>query len=247
LRDQSRRGTMAKQSKEKGIASARKRLVRAVKPLIRNEDVISNIREAKLWAKKERTKSIWDWLLSSFATLGGARGYDNLMADKVAYQNLSYRALATLSRPSRRAQVRRALKRARIRFPNKKTRFVLACFDRIQQDLKGLRQAKNKLFAARGKQAKMDFLEGFAGIGPQYARSIMMDIYDPAFRKSVKIDTRISGISKELALPFGTREHKEHEEFYLSATRDLRITGWELDRILFNFTEDVKGNLAMHD
>jgi hypothetical protein len=83
----------------------------------------------------------------------------------------------------------------------------------------------------------MDFLRKFKGIGDEYARNIGMDIFHPDFRGTIALDTRIKGISDELDVEFDSYE--KHEQFYVSVAGQLDITAWELDRILYRYTDEI--------
>jgi len=63
----------------------------------------------------------------------------------------------------------------------------------------------------------------------------MMDVYHEDFRDSIAIDARIQSVSKAWGLSFDTYE--EQENFYLSVAETAGLNGWELDRLLFNFTQ----------
>ena len=49
---------------------------------------------------------------------------------------------------------------------------------------------------------------------------------------------RCSGqkISENLGLNFNI--YQEHENFFLDAAREANLNGWELDRLMYNFTDD---------
>lgn len=81
-----------------------------------------------------------------------------------------------------------------------------------------------------GREAKIRFLESFPGIGPKYARNMMMDVYHEDFRDSIALDVRIN---------------VEHEAFYRDAAREAGLNGWELDRLLFNYQSQVMARLGV--
>src|ERR1700751_2251009 len=56
--------------------------------------------------------------------------------------------------------------------------------------------------------------EQFKGIGPKYARNILMIVYHPDFRQSIAVDERIKSVSRELGLSFGS--YDEEEQFYVN-------------------------------
>lgn len=85
--------------------------------------------------------------------------------------------------------------------PNRKTEFILACFEKVKE-LGGPKATKKVLLSLNGREEKIAFLDAFPGVGPKYARNIMMDVYHEEFRKSIAIDVGIAAISKTLGLRF---------------------------------------------
>ncbi len=118
----------------------------------------------------------------------------------------------------------------------RKTDFINAQVHRIDS-LGGVYSAHQEFETKDGKEAKMDFLRKFKGIGDEYARNIGMDIFHPDFRGTIALDTRIKGISDELDVEFDSYE--KHEQFYVSVAGQLDITAWELDRILYRYTDEI--------
>ena len=74
-----------------------------------------------------------------------------------------------------------------------------------------------------------------SGIGEKYARNIWLDVYHPDFHNNVAIDDRIKKITQALGYSFGN--YQDHEKFYLDIARESGINGWELDRLLYNYTD----------
>jgi hypothetical protein len=188
-----------------------------------------------------RPDFIWHYLLQSFATMGRASGWRGLIGNQENYRRVTYPALAALTAKARDGQVRETCRAAGIRMPDRKAGFILGCFEYITK-LGGVEAVKAKLLSLPGREAKIAFLQTFPGIGPKYARNIMMDVYHEDFRESIAIDTRIKSISQALGLTFTS--YLEHEAFYLDVAREAGINGWELDRLLFNFRRDVETLLA---
>ena len=119
--------------------------------------------------------------------------------------------------------------------PTTKARYILGCFEKILS-MGGLASAKNALMSCKGREAKIAFLKTFPGIGDKYARNIMMDVYHEDFRDSIAVDARIKSLSQAIGLSFPSYAH--HEQFYLSVARGAGLNGWELDRLIFNYTPD---------
>lgn len=184
----------------------------------------------------KRPDFLWYYLLQSFATMGRASGAKGM---KREYHRVSYDALLKLAPAKRKKVVHEVCQDAKIRMPDKKARYILDCFDHVKR-MGGPESARKLLVARRGKEAKMRFLDEFPGIGPKYARNIMMDVYHRDFRDSIALDARIKSISRLLGLKFTDAEYLAHEAFYIEVARMAGLNGWELDRLLFNFGDDVK-------
>lgn len=189
-----------------------------------------------------RPDFIWHYLLQSFSTMGRAAGWHGLIGNQENYRRVTYSALAALTPEARAAQVRQVCRTAGIRMPDKKAEYILGCFDYVSR-LGGPEAAKAKLLAQPGREAKIAFLQTFPGIGPKYARNIMMDVYHEDFRNSIALDVRIKAISEALGLSFVS--YAEHERFYLDVAREAGLNGWELDRLLFNFRPQVEARLGV--
>jgi len=82
----------------------------------------------------------------------------------------------------------------------------------------------------------MKFLEDFPGIGPKYARNIMMDSYHPLFRDRIALDSRVRSVSKKLGIDF--KDYSDYENFYLRVAKEAGIEGWELDRLIWEHIDD---------
>ena len=103
-------------------------------------------------------------------------------------------------------------------------------------ELGGPKRAKEELLAKIGPNEKMTYLRQFRGIGPKYARNIMMDVYHKDFRDSIAVDSRIKSIANDyLGLNYTI---DECEKFFLEAASEAKISGWEMDRLLYNFQND---------
>ncbi|MBC8493044.1 MAG: hypothetical protein H8D43_04585 [Chloroflexi bacterium] len=184
----------------------------------------------------ERSDFVWHYLLQSFATMGNARGWDGLIGNGDNYEKVTFDALAQLSPLYRRSVLEQTLRDAKVRMPVKKAEWLARNFDRIVE-MGGLAEVKAALLSKSGREDKIRFLKSFVGIGDKYSRNIMMDVYHPDFRESIAIDARITSLSNELGLSFDGYE--EHEQFYLDVAHEAGLSGWELDRLIFNFREEI--------
>lgn len=222
------------------ILSAEDRLVKIIHRLSEEKrDDLNRFKEN--YKDLERSDFIWHYLLQSFSTMGRSAGWAGLIGIKANYDRLTYPALKALSPEDRLRVTREMCKVAKVRMPNRKSDFIIGCFDRITE-MGGPEAAKAELLALSGREAKIRWLKEMPGIGEKYARNIMMDVYHEDFRDSIAIDIRIAAITQLLGLSF--QSYMEHENFYLNVAKKAGVNGWELDRILYNFRTKVEQALA---
>ena len=125
---------------------------------------------------------------------------------------------------------------AKIRMPDKKADWLLENFDRIEA-MGGAEAATKIALALSSPEEKIDFMMAFRGIGAKYGRNSWMDLYDPDFRQSIAIDRRITKITEILGLNFGKNQYQAHEAFFQEIAGDAGLEPWELDRLLYQFTD----------
>ena len=214
---------------------AYQKLVEILKDLAKEKR--SKLEELKReYRNLERPDFIWHYLLQSFSTLGNSDGWDGLIGNQKNYLKVTFGSLLKLSPDERLFTLETTLDDAKVRYSKKKARQLAEYFEYIQE-MGGLVAVKNKLFSLPSRDAKIEFLKTFKGIGPKYARNILMDVYHPDFRESIAIDSRIESISKEIGLSF--KQYKDEEEFYLRVAHGAGINGWELDRLMYNFDKEI--------
>jgi thermostable 8-oxoguanine DNA glycosylase len=177
----------------------------------------------------------WEALLGAFSTIGNARGAE-LVRDPQLHQRVRYEALKKRTTAARKQMIEAALRKAKVRMPSRKTEWLLANFDRIRA-AGGPLAVKKQLEACVGRGAKINILRTFRGIGDKYARNIMMDVYDPDFRDAIAIDERIKKVATRLGVP--TSPYERAERLFLSVAEEAGLNGWELDRLLYNYTDEV--------
>ncbi|MBM3749307.1 MAG: hypothetical protein FJW34_26405, partial [Acidobacteria bacterium] len=141
---------------------------------------------------------VWEALLGAFSTMGNALGVE-LVENPQLHEGVRYEALKKRTTAARRQIIDAALRNAGVRWPSRKTEWLLANFERIRAD-GGPLAVKEELEACAGRDAKIRFLKTFRGIGEKYARNIMMDVYDPDFRDSIAIDARITNVAEKLGV-----------------------------------------------
>jgi hypothetical protein len=65
----------------------------------------------------------------------------------------------------------------------------------------------------------------------------MMDAYHPDFRDSIALDVRVKKVAD--ALGIDVAPYEAAEQFFIAAAARAGINRWELDRLLYTFTDDV--------
>lgn len=219
--------------------SAQARLAKVIKSLSKSKK--SELDKLKAnYADLERPDFLWHYLLQSFSTMGRSSGWYGLIGNKNNYNRVTFEAIKGIPAENRQTEVSKVCRTARIRMPDKKAQYIIGCFKYVTE-LGGPVAAKAALLSKRGRDAKIQFLKAFPGIGDKYARNIMMDVYHDDFRDSIAIDTRIKSVTEKLGLTF--RTYSEHEEFYLEVASQAGVNGWELDRIIYNYQTEVENNL----
>jgi len=188
-----------------------------------------------------RDDFLWHYLLQSFATMGGANGSKGLIENPNNYSKVAYEVLRSLASSKRIARIEQVLRTAQVRWPSRKAVFISTCLDHIEA-LGGLLAAKKALLGLVGRDEKIAFLDAFPGIGPKYARNIMMDVYHKDFRESIALDSRIKAISKVLGLRFAT--YGAEEQFFLKAAHNANLEGWELDRLIWGHLDEFLESLS---
>lgn len=182
----------------------------------------------------ERPDFIWHFLLQSFSTMGNSRGHLGLIGNRHNYNQVTFEAVSPLTPPARLSQFVRVLSDAKVRMPRRKAEWLDRNHNLIVA-MGGLETARRQALSQPGAKAKIQFMKQFAGIGNKYARNIWMDVYHPDFYDRIAIDERIKKISQVLGYSFSTYE--AHEQFYLAIAREAGLQGWDLDRLLYNFTD----------
>jgi len=188
-----------------------------------------------------RPDFLWHFLLQSFATMGGSAGWAGLVGDPSNYSRVTFEAVERIPATKRHSHIRQACSDAKVRWPDRKAGFLVSAFDRIAA-LGGLAAANKALFEAPGRAGKLKFLASFKGIGPKYARNIMMDVYHEDFRSSIAIDSRITALSDGWGLTF--ESYEAQELFYLEVAKEAGLNGWELDRLLYNFHDEFAARVV---
>ncbi|NLX15250.1 MAG: hypothetical protein GXY44_16605 [Phycisphaerales bacterium] len=122
------------------------------------------------------------------------------------------------------------------RWPERKAEWLCENI-KIIENLGGLAEARREALNCSDAHEKVEFMRRFHGIGPKYARNVWMDVYHPDFRDTIAIDSRITEVTRALGESFSPSQYRDHERFYLSIAEKARLTGWDLDRLLYHFKD----------
>ena len=220
----------------KGKEAKRQALVDALRDL--TPEMLDGLSSWKRWGKAEarRPDFVWHILLQSFATWGGVRGAEGLINTPSNYDRVTFERLSRDYPKRRHEAIRRVFRKAGIRWPEAKAVLMARNYDLVKE-MGGLKEARKKALAGRGREAKIAFMKRFQGIGDKYARNIWMDVYHPDFHDTIAIDLRIKKITEALGHSFKPNEYDQHERFYQDIATEAGLQGWELDRLLFNHTD----------
>ena len=216
---------------------AKETLTEAVERVLETTDAQEQIEEQKQIAKQRRNRSdtLWFELILSMSTLQGSHG-NTLAVNDEYYAQVEYENLVQMDEEDRIAHLKEVLLEAGVNMHNKKSMYISSHVQRIES-MGGLEEAQDEFSSRTGKDEKIEFLKQFKGIGDKYARNIGMDLFHPDFRDTLALDTRIKNVTDELGIEFNSYE--QHEKFYVSAANSLSITPWELDRILYRYTDEI--------
>jgi hypothetical protein len=224
------------------INSGRRRLANAVRALTQIDEVRLKLEELKKDARYlQKPHFLWLSLVESMSSMGNSRGYDGLFRDPANYERITFEALSLLSPEERFRELARTLSTAAVRMPDRKAEWLVADFDFIQR-IGGPAKAKDELLNQPGRDAKVAFLKRLAGIGDKYARNIFMNVYHPEFRQSIAVDSRIESVLEALGLN-ELKNYEAREQFLVEAAKEAGVDGWDLDRMLYNFKDQLFARL----
>jgi hypothetical protein len=219
---------------------AANRLAPVLRALARSEQAeLDRLRASQ--AVLDRDDAVWHLILQSFSTWGKSDGWHGLIGNRKNYARVTIEAISSYPSDRRIAEVERAMRDAEVRYPNNKARYLVENHH-LFSEMGGARAVRDRLLAAPGRDGKIDFLLQFSGIGPKYARNILMDVYHPDFHDSIAIDSRLQRVTRKLGLSFKTYEVEE--AFYVETGRRAGLNGWTVDRILYNFMKMVLDQLV---
>lgn len=216
------------------LESKRSLLVAALKDL--PSDMRHRLEELKRDGEdlRRRPDLLWYLLLQSAATQGNSRGWSGLCGDAATLESVAYGVLEPLTPEAREARLLAALRTAKVRMPTVKAPRLAANVGQIAE-MGGVEKAKIRMLGLPTRDEKLNFMRSFAGIGEKYGRNVWMDVYDPAFRDTVAVDERLKKVARAMGL--NETGYAQAEAFYCAIACDAGLEAWELDRLLYNFTD----------
>ena len=200
-----------------------------------NEEFELYLKQAREFAVEIKEKEEWLWfiLLQSYGTLGNSRG------GKIAGESeMSYSNLASLSTKERTATIKKYTQLNGVLYYNKAAKWIDEAFQFIAKE-GGLKAVSAIAISLPNRKEKIEFLMQFKGIGNKYSRNAWMDLHDTDFINSIAVDSNIKQILHELGL--SGEDYLVQERKLVSIAKAAGMTGWELDRILYNFTDSFLG------
>lgn len=185
--------------------------------------------EARRWGGH----SDWPWngMVLSAATRGGSWRWGKKI-EPIYATHLAWPVIASLSDTARHSRLITVG-----RFPNRTATWLEGVFQHLNA-IGGPSGVKTQL-ASMETTAVIDYWMAIPGLGPKYARNMMMDIYDERFRNGYfAIDSRIINLLPRLGY-VGRNRYGEQEEFLCGIAAALAIETWELDRLLYQRANDL--------
>ncbi|QGN07930.1 hypothetical protein Hrd1104_11925 [Halorhabdus sp. CBA1104] len=236
-------------SDQERVEVARKTLTDAVAAVRAEHPVEETLQELRDQGQRwwERDDVIWFEIVLSLSTLRGSYGSqivvdDDGEIDEHLYGSVAFDTLAQIDEDHRNQYLEARLYGNVAMHPTK-AEALESNFELIENEYGDPKRAKEAFIEADGIEEKLEFLKQFSWIGQKYARNIPMDLYLEEFRDFIAIDTRIEGLLEKAEYPLESRTYDEHEAFLQEVAQDLGVNSWALDRILYNYNEEIDSAL----
>jgi hypothetical protein len=198
------------------------------KMTINLRDELESIRINSI-ASRQLPDLLWRRLCSVVATSGSSVNAEAFMAlydTKLRFDLLPERSVA------RKKVIYAALEEAKVpRMREQKAQFLSENYKKVKK-LGGPQHATAIMLSLSGKSEKRAWIQEFDGIGQKYSNDIWMAICDPDFQDAIALDTRVKNFAKALGF---TVPLKSLEVQLLEFASSCGLTGWELDRLIYNF------------
>ncbi|WP_288338440.1 hypothetical protein [uncultured Sphingomonas sp.] len=173
----------------------------------------------------------WNGIVLSAATLGGSWRWEKRV-QPIYDAELSWRALLGLTAEERRQRFNKVGG-----YWRRTSAFLERVYGRLLEE-GGPEGSRSTLEEMSGPEI-LAFWAAFDGVGPKYARNIMMDIHHPSFRRDYfAIDSRIQKLLPVLGYT-GPNRYESMEAFLNKLAADTGMEGWDLDRLLYQRHDDL--------
>jgi hypothetical protein len=184
-------------------------------------------------ASRKHADLVWRQLCSVVATSGSSVNAEAFMEryeDDLRFDRLPTTATA------RTKVILRVLEKTKVpRMREQKAKNLSDNYS-IVKSLGGPEQATEIMLKLKGKKEKQTWVRQFKGVGQKYSNDIWMDIGDPDFNDSVALDSRVKAFAKALGL---NDKSSKLESELLDFAKSCNLTGWELDRLIYNFGNQI--------
>lgn len=195
--------------------------------------VEKRVRAAELAARED---VLWYLLLQSMSTLQSSAGHAHIFPgiDKEPLATVAHGSLRQMSAAGRERALLHAFRK--VRYGEIKAMRLALNFEFIES-MGGLQSATSSMRALGTMEAKKAWVRRFKGIGNKYARNFWMDIRDSHFEDSIAIDSRLASVGRILGMP--SDDYDQQEAFFLGIASEAGISGWEADRLIYNFRKEL--------
>lgn len=198
------------------------------KMTINLRDELQSIRSKSITNRKF-PDLLWRGLCVVVATSGSSVNAAAFMAQ---YNTTLRFDLLPVKAAAREKVIYAALEEARVPRMRKQKAQDLSENYRMIKKLGGPQKASEVMLGLAGKQVKQKWIRQFHGVGLKYSNDIWMNINDPDFQDAIALDTRVKNFAK--AIGFNVKSPTLEAEL-LEFASDCGLTGWELDRLIYNF------------
>ena len=188
-------------------------------------------------ASRKHPDLLWRKLCGVIATSGSSVNADRFLSKYDAH--LRFDLLPT-NLAERTRLVRRLLEEAKVpRMREQKAKDLATNYDKVKS-LGGPKTATQTMLSLSGKERKQAWIRQFNGVGVKYSNDIWMDICDPDFTDAIALDARVKSFAA--ALGFNPKSSSLERDL-LEFAKSCHLTGWEFDRLIYNYGNVVLSHI----
>jgi len=172
---------------------------------------------------------LWRSLCSVTATSGSSLNAESFMS---RYDKALRFDLLPKTRKAREKAILKELYEAGVpRMRAQKAHYLSENYVKVKS-LGGPKKATKIMLSLKGKSEKQLWIRQFNGVGEKYSNDIWMNICDPDFVNAIALDSRVKNFAKKLGFDIKSRALEEN---LIRFAKECGLTGWELDRLIYNF------------